>query len=392
MANQITVNGLETSTQQDLITQITDSMKLIYGDDINVEQSTPDGQWLMIFVQFYIDYLDLLTQVYTSMDPDQAFGKTLDQRVAYNGIQRQAGTYTITPVSLTTTQSVSLPGLDQDAVPPYTVSDNQGNKWNLIESVNILVPGTDSFNFRSAVPGRVLTTPNTITNPVTIILGVTTINNPDGYLVLGINEETDAQLRVRRVKSVSFASQGYLSALLAALENISGVTSSFVYENNSATTDMDGTPSHTIWVIVAGGSAQAIATAIYQKRNAGCGMRGAQTYTIIQKDGSPFIVKWDDVESETLYIQFDATSLDGINPPNTDAILAQLPVLFVPGVFEKVNINDLATIVQQIDPNTLVTNAGFSLSAMGSYTATLVPSTKAKQFTVAADNIDITVV
>lgn len=393
MPNQVTDTGLVTDTREELIAFYTAAYQSIYGIDINLDSDSPDGQMMNIQVQAILDLLDLMTQIYNGFDPDLALGAVLDQRVAINGIQRQAGTFTVTNITLITNQAVSLNGLDQDSNPVFTIADNAGNQWQLVTTTNILSAGSQVLVFQSAVAGAVLTSPNTITVPVTIVLGVVSVNNPTTYTTLGINEETDAELKIRRQKSVSLASQGYLSALLAALENINGVTSAFVYENNTDATDMDGVPSHSIWVIVAGTAPDAdIAQAIYTKRNAGCGMFGDTDYTIQQVDGSYFVVSWDVVEPEDLFIKFNASSLNGVDAPNTAAIIAQLPTLFVPGVNEQVNINDLATLVQQVDPNTLVTGAGFSTSAMGSYTNTLRPTTKKNQFTVSGGNIDITVV
>ena len=62
---------------------------------------------------------------------------------------------------------------------------------------------------------------------------------------------------------------------------------------------------------------------------------------------------------------------------------------FIPGVYEQVNINDLATAIQLIDNNCLVTNAGFSTSAGGTYSNTLLPSAKNKQFVLSSSNIII---
>lgn len=391
MANAITSTGLTTDTYAELLAYYTNAYQTIYGADINLGPDTPDGQMMGIQIQAILDLLDLVTQVYTSFDPDQAIGVTLDQRVALNGIQRQAGTYTVTNITIVNNQSLNLYGLEQSIEPVYTVADDSGNQWQLVTSTSIAA-GTHVLVFQAANAGAVLTTPNTITTPVTVVLGVQTINNPTTYTTLGINEETDAELKVRRLKSVSLASQGYLTGLLAALENISGLSSAFVYENNTDSTDGDGVPSHSIWVIVSGGATADIANAIYKKRNAGCGMKGSQTYNVTQADGSLFTVKWDNVTTETLYIQFDASSLNGIDAPDTAAILAELPDLMLMGVYEQVNINDLATLVQQIDNNCLVTNAGFSLSGAGPWTTTLTPSAKNKQFTLVSGDIDITVV
>lgn len=387
MANTIDVNGLTTSTQAELITYYTTQYKAIYGSDINLDQDSPDGQMMMIWIQAVLDLQDLLTQIYNTFDPDNAVGNVLDQRVAINGIQRLAGTHTVTNITVVAAAAVNLFGLDSSN-PVYTISDNEGNQWELITSISLGGAGTYVLSFQAKNPGAVLSVPNTITVPVTVVLEITSVNNPTTYATLGITEETDDALKIRRQRSVSLSSQGYLAGLLAALENISGVTSAFIYENVTGSTDGDGVPSHSIWVIVSGTATPAqIANAIYTKRNAGCGMKGAQTYSVTQADGSAFVIRWDNVTSEALFIKFTATSLDGVNPPNVAAIIAALVTTFVPGVFEKVNINELATLVQTIDPNTLVTSAGFSTSSGGSYTNTLTPATKDKQFAVTAPNI-----
>lgn len=387
MPNTLTALGLTLNTQEELVTLYATAFRSIYGSDINLESDTPDGQWMMILIEAVLDLQDLLRQIYNSFDPDLAFGNVLDQRVAINGIQRQGGTHTVTRVTVTTSQSVNLYGVDQNVNDPYRVSDNEGNEFVLQVTVSLPSAGDFSLQFQAVNPGAILTVPNTITTPVTIVLGVVSVNNPTSYTTVGINEETDADLKIRRQRSVALSSQGYLQGLLAALLNIPGMISAFVYENNSGTIDGDGIPGHSIWVIVSGSApSQDIANAIYTKRNAGCGMKGDQTFVITQVDGSLFTIRWDIVTPEPLFIKFDAISLDGVNPPNIELIRQQLPILFRPGVYQQVNINQLSTIIQQIDPNTLVENAGFSTSLGGSYTPTLLPTTKDKQFAVSEGN------
>lgn len=407
MPNSLTATGLTTSTQTELVANFTAAAQAIYGSDINLAASTPDGQWMMTFIQAVIDIQDLLTTIYNFFDPDQAVGVILDQRVAINGIQRQAGTFTVQNVTLVTSQSVNLYGLDQVNTTGnrvYTVQDSAGNQWQLQTTQLGLVAGTSVLAFQAANPGAVLTTPNTITIPVTIVLGVVSINNPTPYTTLGINEEADATLKIRRQQSVALASQGYLAGLLAALENINGVTSAFVYENNTNAFDgispdaayPNGTPSHSIWVIVSGSAAASdIAQAIYTKRNAGCGMRGETSFIVTQVDGSSFILLWDTVSPENLFIAFYVSSLNGTTTPNIADIVEDLPEIFVPGVAAEVNINELATLVQKIDPNSLVTfsgaqipaTGGFATSVGGAYSNTLSPTSKKNQFVVTSANI-----
>lgn len=390
MPNLIGPTGIVVQTQQELVTFYTNAYESIYGSGINLDASTPDGQMMMIQIQAVQDLQDLLVQVYNMFDPDNAVGVVLDQRVAINGIQRQGGTHTLTNVTIITSQALTLYGVDQVVNPPYTVADNEGNQWVLLVTIPISDAGTYVLGFEALNPGAVLSVPNTITTPVTIVLGVVSINNPSTYTTLGLNEESDADLKIRRQKSVSLSSQGYLAGLLAALENISGVTAAFVYENTTGSTDGDGIPGHSIWVIISGAASPAsIANAIYTKRNAGCGMVGDETFNIAQADGTVFTVRWDMVTPEDLFIKFTATSLDGVNPPNIAAIRAGLVTTFAPGVNQQVNVNELATLVQDLDANTLVTSAGFSTSSGGSFTTTLTPTSKDKQFAISSPDIII---
>lgn len=361
MPNLLDATGLQTASREELIAKLTAGYQAIYGVDINLASDSPDGQMMNLFVQMLLDNSDLLVQIYNSFDPDNAFGVVLDQRVAINGIQRQAGTHTVTPITVVTNQSVNLYGLDQSVQPVYTVADNAGNKW-LLQSTELGTGvGSSSLLFQAENPGAQLTTPNTITVPVTVVLGVTTVNNPASYLILGINEETDGNLKVRRQRSTALSSVGYYEGLLAALENINGVTSAYIYENDTDTTDADGTPSHSIWIIVAGtGDPAEIGAAIYQKRNAGCGMRGDETYAVVRPSGTPFVARWDNVILQNLFVVFTLTSIDGVTQPNTAAIRAGLPAIYQPGVNQELDINGLGTFIQQIDPNALMLDAGFS--------------------------------
>lgn len=437
MPNSLNAQGLTTATQAELLAQLTAAYQLIYGSDINLESDSPDGQMMNIFIQASLDILDLVVQVYNTFDPDNAIGVVLDQRCAINNIQRQGGTFTTTNITIVTSTSVNLPGLDQSALPVYTVSDGTGNQWQLITSQAGVGPGTSVFLFQSATSGANTTMPNTITIPVTIVLGVTSVNNPTTYVNLGITAETDAVLKVRRQRSTSLPSQGYASSLQAALENINGITSAYVNENTSAVTDANGIPGHSIWVVVSGTATVAlalaynslttykygdiassggvnyfsvansntgnlvtdidfwqvynpIAEAIYDYRNAGAGMKGSVSYTITQVDGTLFTVYWDIVVQTNPFIKMSTGSLNGVNPPNVQGIIDELVANYMPAVNAEVNINQVTTIANEADSNTLVTfpaTYGFSTSAGGTYTYTLTPSALNNQFAIIAGNI-----
>jgi hypothetical protein len=365
LPNSLSNTGLTVATQAELVNIFTTAAQQIYGPNITLTSGTPDFEWMMTFIQAVLDVLDLNSAIFTGFAPSQAIGIGQDMLYAINGIKRIGGTYTVTPITIVTSTSVNLYGLDQTAQAVYTVSDSANNLYQLMTTELGVSIGTNVFNFQAVTIGAVTPVPNTITVQQTVVLGVTSVNNPTVAISIGINQESDALFKIRQAKSTSLGSQGYLAGLYAALANTPGVTSAYIYENNTASAIQidpdDLVPGHTIWVIVAGSAAaSAIANAIYIKRNAGCGMYGSQSYNVTQVDGTTFEVFWDDVTTINLFISFTATSLNGTTAPAISAILSGIPLSFVPTAFQEVNINALATQVQIIDSNTLVTNAGFS--------------------------------
>lgn len=308
MPDILDASGLQVKTLPEIVNDITTGLQGIFGPDINVDQNSPDGQVINILSQQGADQRELIVEVNAGFDPDRAEGVILDERVVINNIEREGGTYTITPVSLTVDRTLALQGLDANFDDPnatgYTVQDDAGNQFILVDS-ETFVAGTYSRNFRARNIGQVETTVGTIINAVTIILGVTAINNPSGALQVGENEETDAQLRIRRQRSVAIASTGYLNGLQGALLAISGVTDAKVYENFSDVVDGDGIPAHGTWAIVEGGANTDIGNTIYGRKSYGSNMKGAVIVNIITPTGAIFPAQFDRPTAENLYIQFD---------------------------------------------------------------------------------------
>lgn len=318
MPDVLDADGLQTKTLSEIREELVDDLKLIYGDDINVDPNSQDGQQLNIYAQGGVDLREVLTQVNANFDPDQAFGRILDQRVALNGISRNGGTYTTTAVDITTDTALNLIGLDGQSnelnptVPNlYTVKDDAGTEFFLLDSVSIGGAGVNPLFFRAAQIGAVEIQINTITNPVTVIAGVTDINNPVGSLSIGVDEESDPDLKVRRRGSVSAPSTGYLDGIESSLADLDGVAVARVYENNTGFTDGDGTLEHSIWAIVDGGADADIGEVIYKKKSSGSDMRGAETVSIPRPDNREFIAKFDRPVFEDLWIRFSIVLIGG---------------------------------------------------------------------------------
>lgn len=308
MPDIIDENGLQVKTFDEILQELKDGLRAIYGNDINLDQNSPDGQMVGIIAQVATDLRELLVQVNNSFDPDRAVGRLLDERVVINNIERIGGTYTIQPVELVVDRTVNLVGLDAEFNNPdgtgYTVQDNSGNKFILVDSAT-LTAGTHELNFRAQQIGQIETTVGTITTPVTIVPGVVSVNNPNGPVGIGQREETDSQLRVRRQQSVALASNGYLNGLLGDVLALDGVTAAKLYENVTNSTDAMGIPAHSTWLIVEGGANSDIGNTIYENKSYGSGMKGAVEVDIVTASGHTFTAKFDRPDSASLHIKFD---------------------------------------------------------------------------------------
>lgn len=388
MPNQLTAFGLQVKSATDILNDLIVGMQGIYGTDINVDSNSPDGQMLNLFAQSAADILQVLVDVYDGFAVDSAYGSILDQRVALNGIARKQGTYTTTPVSVTATVAVTIYGLDQTAQPMFTVQDNAGNQFFLNATHVFSGSGSASLTFRAVAIGQVEVLANTIVNIVTATLGISTVNNPStSGTILGVNEETDAQLKVRHAQSFALASTGPADAISAALLALADVTDAYVVENVSDS-PVGGVPAHGIWCIVAGGTASEIAQAIYAKKGIGCDMKGSTSLTIARPNGTDFTAKWDVAETEALYVQFTINGIVAGTSFDTALIANELAAALSYKLGQSANIGQVVSAMLTIAPNGYLTDIGVSTDN-ASFFDTVSPSDAQHYFQLLAANITV---
>jgi uncharacterized phage protein gp47/JayE len=401
MPNLINEHGIQTKTLDEIITSIVEGdsnapgLKTIYGDDINIDSDTPDGQLVNIFALAVKDALDLATQIYNSFDPDFAIGRLLDQRCAINGIERQGATYTETLIDVEVDRALTLPGLDDPASTPFTVSDAEGNKFLLKTTEVFDAPGTHTLAFRAEESGSVRVLPNTITTQITITLGVIDVTNPSPPTTVGVDEESDFDLRIRRARALSLPAVGTVDGILSSILDVPGVTEAIVYENttNEDQPGGDGIPGHSIWCIVAGGEDKDVARAIYLKRNAGCGMKKDDDSVVVpvpQGDGSEFTVSFDRPAPQPLWISFTAKNLADVAIASTQDLRAALLGALRYSVNQSADITTIAKAAREAFPDVVVINAGVSATgADGDWHPILAPSSKRNRFLLANERIII---
>lgn len=393
--NIIDASGIQIQTYSDVVndiingTPIVPGLVSIYGSDINVDSNTPDGQWINIFALSKIDIENLCVSIYNSFDPNQAVGVALDSLCQLNSssLLRKGGILTQVVVTVNVTGTFTLNGLDTSS--PYTISDANGNLFNLISSTSVTT-GNNNLNFQAAQIGFIQILANTLTVQVSIIAGVNSVNNPSTPYQIGSNQETDSQLRIRRSASTAIPAQGFNQSLYGGLNQIEGLTQAVIYENDTGSINADSVPGHSIWVIVNGGSDADVADTIYTYRNAGCGMYGSSTVPVTQVDGTMFNISFTRAVDQNLFIDLTVTSLSGGSVDAT-ALKNALAQQYVLDINEIADITSITALIKSINPDILVQSAGVCATSMGSFVDSLLPTFKYNIWTVIAANITIVV-
>lgn len=356
-------NGVNIPTLNEIQENLENQYKSIYGNDIDLSQNTPDGQLINIKAQNQADLNEAIIYEINGFNMNTAQGQQVDRNVAFRGIKRRAGTYTQQPIEITINNNCSLVGLDNNyndvVANVFTVSDNNGNQYYLINSIN-LTSGTYTLNFRSQQIGNIQPALNSITNINTPVVGVVNVNNSSASIQIGQNEESDNELKTRFYNVPAIGGVGAWENIISNIYNINGVVSVGGEENTTNTTSQAGTPPHSIWLIVQGGANNEIGQAIKSTLNSGCGMRGNVAVPIVDKWGNTKNYLFDRPQFEDLYIKFD------IQPLNTSAVYdetfikTQLIADLQLKLNSQININEIGCILNNINSNFVYSNIQLS--------------------------------
>ena len=271
---EINQNGFKADSFIEILTRLSTQLKDIYGQDINLDQDTPDGQLLGINTTVISDLQDLALYIYNAMDPDFAEGVNLDRLLKLLARTKLPATKSTVDINLT---------LSRDAIIPstYTVSDSNGQNWQ-IASEQTLTAGTHLVTFESVDYGMITAEANTITQQVTIMTEINSLTNPTDATA-GRDEESDQELRERRNKILEVNAYSTVGSLLGKILTLDNVVDVCLYENKTSVYDSEkDLNSHSIWIIVKGGEIDQIAETIIKDKTGGTGLKGVIEGTYVE--------------------------------------------------------------------------------------------------------------
>lgn len=282
---QLTAQGFSRTRLDERLSALQNAMREIFGQSLNLDPDTIDGQTLGIFAESISNLDQLAEDVYHSFNPQSATGMALSRLVQLNGIRRIEGTYSIVDLLCVGQQGTVIPA---DSLVKSTATNAT---FQTVADATIPAAGEVTVQARSAEKGAVVAQAGTLTKIDSPIYGWQTVTNPLDA-VPGRDEETDEQLRLRRRASTLTPGQAIVDALYGALSNIATVLQARVYENDQDTADANGLPPHSIYCVVEGGTDADILKTIWLKKTAGTTTHGTTTGTVTDSMGNPHTLKF----------------------------------------------------------------------------------------------------
>ena len=314
---EITKTGFEFVRLNDTIAQLEDQFRAIYGQDINIDPDTPDGQMIGLLAQLRIDISEFASAAINAIDPDTASGHWQEINAAYAGIKRKVASYSYL-------RSVILTGDANSFIPNgATVLDSNKKRWVQVGNITLNPMGSARADYRSENLGIHNVPANTELTIETIVLGWQKAVT-DGVSEAGAEEETDAQLRARAYRSRSKPAQNSVEAVEANVRDVQDVTEVVCLENSTNSTDTNELPPHSINVVVEGGNDKDIAKAIYDHKSAGCDMMGNVEITHQPQTGLPVKIRFDRPQIIDCGVYLEIRRLGHFAQVDTEAIKTAL--------------------------------------------------------------------
>ncbi|WP_334109221.1 baseplate J/gp47 family protein [Methylobacillus sp.] len=268
---QFTNTGMIPPTRQELSNALWQMFRDAFGQDLNPDPRTPQGQLVTSLTAALVDNNDSMIELGNQLDPRYATGVWQEALGAIYFINRRVETSSVVMLSF-----IGLPGV---VIPDgFIVIDDAGNEWATNGQATVDAGGSATVEAYCLTPGPIYAAPLTITTFKQTIEDLDRVENP-AAAAPGSDEESRVDFELRRAASVAKNSKNMNNSVYGAVADISGVIDAFVIDNPTDNTITVGETNYSmirnsLLVSVVGGNNQEIAKQILIKGGTGCSFVG----------------------------------------------------------------------------------------------------------------------
>lgn len=310
--------GMAVPDNDDLVAQMSDTVKAKYGEDTKTDEASAFGIIIRLFSWFQaILYQDIEASYFAGFI-DTATGVSLDRLASNYGLHRNPAVAATVKLRFTGEPGYTI-------TEPMTYGTKDGVDFELYDNVNLVDDGTGTGR-GTGWAAAVDTGPDsnvgagTITVPVDDVAQVESVTN-DASASGGVDVETDTSLRNRIHLQVTSQPGPTLSGIYTALYNVAGVKRVQIVSNLTMETDDQGNPPKSLHIYVLGGTQQAVAAAILDSIGAGVQTVGGISLQVDDIGGHPHQISFDTATEVALHASVTIQTADDFDPTNgPDAI------------------------------------------------------------------------
>ena len=332
-----------------------------YGVIVTQDNSDPDYQWISIFSLMIFDAFSAAQLAYNARSPVTAIGADLDAVVQMDGIARLQGSGSTVPVL--------IGGVAGTVIAQGILIDTNGNYWYLPSNVTIPNGGSITVTAVCQTIGPITAATGTIVNISNPKYGWNSATNT-AAATPGLSQELDSALRARQAISVALVAKTLVQSTIAAIATVPGVTRYYTgpaQENPTGAVDVYGNPPHSIGMVVEGGTALDIATAIYNNKTPGCLTNGTLPTVITDPNsGATMTISFSRPTYVPIYVFMNVKGLNGFTSATLAAIqTAVVNYLASLQIGENVTVSGLIAAAMAVMPNISLPQFSIQLTQIG---------------------------
>lgn len=290
----VTAEGFVIKTLEEIKLELQQDFQAEFGSNVELDEREPIGQLIGIMADRFASLWELAEDIYHSGTADGAVGASLDNVAALTGTARRAATYSLVTVTCTGAPATVIP-----AGRIFRTADTAA-RFATIADATIEGGGTVAVPCKAVESGQVKALAGSLTVIETPVAGLTSVTNS-----LDADEgepiESDYDLRLRRASELQSSANAALEAVRSAVAQIAEVESCTVFENDTAFTNGDGMPPHSIEVLVHGGDDTEIAQKIFETKAAGITAYGDTVEVVVDSEGNSHNIGFSRPDVQDIY-------------------------------------------------------------------------------------------
>lgn len=301
------INGFERKTFETIVSEIVADELSTIAPDLVTDPSEPLGQLNGIIASKIAEMWEAMEIVYNASNPNAAEGLLLRSIAAITGTTFREATKTLAVATVNLNAGVTLPA--------GSLANKTGYPAELYQSLTAVTnstafPANFSVEFECIKPGPFELLAGQLTTIAVPYVGWNSITNA-ADAEKGLADETDAELRVRRVKELAGAGGGTVDGIRADVIKVKDVLDVGVEENNTDSV-VDGMSPHSIRVSIWDGLVPSaddteIATAIFQSKGAGINTNGGIVESVLDGQGNSHVVRFQRLTQRAIHVALTVT-------------------------------------------------------------------------------------